>query len=569
MRSILAILLVLSACSNSSEAPSAAFVPSLDDDATEPTSDGTSPTDTGDATRTEPEGPGATFQPGTVVELDEGVVEGVQEGDLRVFRGIPYAAPPVGSLRLRDPQPVQPWSGVLQAADFGPACPQSTVAVLDWLSQTDVTSEDCLTLNVWAPDDGVEGKPVMVWLHGGAFFYGAGSQDMYDGTAFAEQDVVIVSVNYRLGALGFLAHPELGAQVGNDNPGNFGLKDQIAALEWVQRNIAAFGGDPDNVTLFGESAGAISTCILATLPQTEGLMHKAIGQSIVGCHAIPTATEGGAIGGKAPLDQAVEIVADLGCEGSSDLLTCLQSVPADRFVDQVNAAGLLSDPQSSFPMPYIDGSFIPEAPAEVYLRGEADIPMIVGTNQDEATMFMMLSAPLTWFDVDDAVDELLMTDAYTEEVLELYTVWDYPLPADAFLTFASDAMFSCPNRALADAQSPGAPVYLYEFQEQSLTTLALGSHHALELPYVFDTFASMGILWPSESDVALGDAMRTAWVDFARSGDPQINGWHAWEPGGSWMRFDDQWSAMRASSFRDGRCDDLAEVGLGLLEVHY
>jgi len=504
--------------------------------------------------------PPVDYQPGTVVELTTGPVEGVEEGELRVFRGIPYAAPPVGPLRLVDPQPVTPWTEVRDASQVGPACPQSTVPVVDWLSQVDDTDEDCLTLNVWAHDDG-QPKPVMVWLHGGAFFYGAGSQDLYDGTAIAHEDVVVVTVNYRLGALGFLAHPELGAQVGNDSPGNFGLKDQVAALQWVQDNIAAFGGDPDNVTVFGESAGAISTCVLTTLPQAEPLLDKAIAQSIVGCHVLPTATEAGAIGGVSPRDYATDAVAELGCADAPDLLGCLQALPADDFVGLVDAAGLLTDPQTPFPTPYVDGSFVPEVPADVHARGGADVPMILGTNADEATMFLSLSAPLTWLSMDDAVEELLGSDAYNDGVLERYGLPDYLLPSDAFLTFATDAMFSCPNRALADAQSGGAPVYLYEFQERSLTTLALGSHHALELPYVFGTYPSMGIVLPSASDVALGDAMRRSWTDFARGDGP---GWPAWQPGGTWMRFDDRY-APSAAAFRGGRCDELEEIGLGTL----
>jgi len=570
MRFFAASLLFLSACASGPTSPEGVSVAPMDpgstpetpttEDGTDPATTSTTPTTTSESTTDT----GTAYQFGVLIEVASGIVEGVEEDGLRVFRGIPYAAPPVDGLRLRDPQPVASWPGVLDASRFGPACPQSTVAVVDWLSQTDDTDEDCLTLNVWAHDDGTA-KPVMVWLHGGAFFYGAGSQDMYDGSAIAHEDVVVVSINYRLGALGFLAHPELGAQVGNDNPGNFGLKDQVAALQWVQDNIATFGGDPDNVTVFGESAGAISTCILATLPATDGLMHKGIGQSIVGCHALPTATTAGAIGGVAPGEQARDAVASVGCEGASDLLACLQDVPVNDFVGLVSATDILVDPTASFPMPYIDGSFVPEAPADVYARGEADIPMILGTNGDEATMFLALSAPATWFGVDDAVTELLGTDVYTDDVLDLYSVWDFPLPQDAFLTFATDAMFSCPNRALADAQSTGESVYLYEFQERSLTTLALGSHHALELPYVFGTYSSLGILIPTASDVALGDEMRGAWTDFARDGDP---GWPAWAPEGQWMRFDDQWGTMRAASFRDGRCDDLGDIGVGLLEVH-
>jgi para-nitrobenzyl esterase len=495
----------------------------------------------------------ATYQSGTQVEVETGLLSGSAEGDLRVFKGIPYAAPPVAGLRLRDPEPPLPWTGIRDASAFGPVCPQKTVDLIDSLSQVDHSSEDCLTLNIWAHDDGTA-KPVMVWIHGGAFFYGAGSQDLYDGAALAREDVVVVTLNYRLGALGYLAHPGIG--------GNFGLKDQVRALEWVRDNIAAFGGDPDNVTVFGESAGGISTCALVATPAAEGLIDKAILQSAVGCHLFPTATAPGALGTTAPEDYGAEIVQELGCSGASDTLECLQAVPVDAFVDVVAATGLLTDMNAPFPMPYVDGDFLPEQPALAIASGDVDLPMILGTTEDEATMFLTTQAPLTWFGMDDELEAVLPDPTQTDAVLDLYPLWQFPLVQDAFLTFATDWMFSCPNREVAASTSDGAPVWLYEFQDIALPTALLGSHHALELPYLFDTFGALAIL-PSPSDRALGDAMRGAWASFARDGVPQIEGgWAPFEPGGEILRLDDDWSPMSDHDFRDGRCDALVDLGV-------
>ncbi len=504
----------------------------------------------------------AAFQPGPLVDIAQGSLSGVEEAGLRVFRGVPFAAPPVGTLRLRDPEPALAWNGPLDASTFGPACPQQTVALLDVLSEVDQTDEDCLTLNIWAHDDDAP-RPVMVWIHGGAFFYGAGSQSFYDGTAVADEGVVVVSINYRLGALGFLAHEDLGAGVGNLGPGNFGLKDQIQALEWVQQNIAVFGGDPDNVTVFGESAGGISTCILATTPAAEGLMHKAILQSAVGCDHLAEGTEAGSIGGAdGALVYGEQVVQALGCGDATDTLACLQTLPEQAFLDQVTATSVLTDYTSPFPVPWVDGSFVTEQPAAAYVDGTVDMPMIIGTNEDESTLFLATQAPLTWFGIADDVGALIGSDALAGPVLESYPIWQFPLPQDAFLTFATDAMFSCPSRALAEAASSGAPTYLYEFQDIQLTTVALGSHHALELPYLFDTFERMAMT-PINGNRALGQAMRGAWTSFARTGAPQISGgWPAYGPDGRFLVLDDAWSTQADSGYRGGRCDDLEALGV-------
>ena len=512
---------------------------------------------------TEPPEWEASYQSGTVVDVKSGRLSGTEEGDLRVFRGVPYAAPPVAGLRLRDPEPVAPWSGTLDASTFGPACPQRSVGVVDWLSQVDETDEDCLTLNVWAHDDGTA-KPVMVWLHGGAFFYGAGSQNMYDGAAIASDDVVVVTINYRLGALGFLAHPELGANIGNNGTGNFGLKDQVMALQWVHDNIAALGGDPNNVTVFGESAGGISTCILATTPAAAPLIDKVIGQSQVGCHQLATATEPGAVGGAPAKAYSEELVDTLGCADATDMLACLQAVPVDNYLDAVQVTDLLTDMNTPFPFPWVDGSFVPQQPGEAYASGSTDVPMLLGTTQDEATLFLSTQAPITWLGVPSKFDTLTHDRDLTNEALESYPVWRFPLPRDAFLTFATDAMFSCPTQSLASSTAAGEPVYLYEFQDKSLTTAALGSHHAIELPYLFNTFAAMG-MFPTPSNKSLGAAMRGAWTSFARTGTPQIDGgWPAYQDGGEILVLDDSWGLIHAEDHRNGRCDALATSGIGL-----
>lgn len=212
--------------------------------------------------------------------LDSGPINGVQEGGVWVYKGIPYAAPPVGELRWKEPQPAEPWKEVRPCTEFGPACPQPSSDDQGGFMAVGETSEDCLYLNVWSPAETPgERLPVMVWIHGGAFRTGAGSQAVYDGVNLAEKDVVVVTINYRLGPLGFFAHPLLTEESPNGSSGNYGLLDQVAALEWVERNIASFGGDPDNVTVFGESAGAMSICDLMASPLAEGLFDRAIVQS--------------------------------------------------------------------------------------------------------------------------------------------------------------------------------------------------------------------------------------------------------------------------------------------------
>ncbi|MCA9494665.1 MAG: carboxylesterase family protein, partial [Myxococcales bacterium] len=463
----------------------------------------------------------------TAVQAPTGPVVGTTDGAVRAFLGIPYAEPPVGALRFRPPVPASPWAAPLDARSYGRQCPQIGGGAA-------IGDEDCLVLNVWSPEGAVD-RPVMVFVHGGSFTSGSGSVDTYEGTNLAANgDAVIVTINYRLGALGFLVTDALEAESSDGRVGNVGIQDQVMALEWVRENIAAFGGDPDNVTVFGESAGGISTCILATIPAAEDVMDKAILESAAGCHHLGSVDGPGAVGGNAaPLDYGADMVDALGCTDAPDLLDCLQAAPVEDFLDLVTATSLLSDAMNArFPAPWVDGTFVPEQPGARFASGDVDLPMIVGTTADEATMFLGTQAPLTWFGVDDQVEAFVGPGPLVDAVLDIYDFWTFPLPRDAYLGFATDVMFSCPSRAIADATSEGAPTYLYEFRDVQLTTAVLGAHHALEIPYLFDTFGSMAML-PTPSERALGADMRRAWTRFAATGSPEVDGgWAPYTDGG-------------------------------------
>ncbi|MHC9540308.1 MAG: carboxylesterase/lipase family protein [Vulcanimicrobiota bacterium] len=300
-----------------------------------------------------------------VVRLDSGPVCGKAQGGVRAFLGIPYAAPPVGALRWKAPQKVSPWTEVKMCADFGPSCPQP-----DW-SEKGRFSEDCLYLNVWAPNKRHDEKmPVMVWIHSGGFTFGSGALPEYDGRNLAGKGVVVVNFNYRLGPLGFLTHPQLAAESPRGVSGNYGLLDQIAALQWVQRNIASFGGDPDNVTLFGQSAGSRSVTLLIISPMLKGLFHRAIAES------------GGPIRGSEYLtpvyDDSVEKVSSmgrelacrLGCDKAGDVIAAMRVKSADEVVKAAGCRPCIFGDSGLFFAPVFDGQVLPEEAAEAYSAGK-------------------------------------------------------------------------------------------------------------------------------------------------------------------------------------------------------
>ena len=324
-----------------------------------------------------------------VVRIDSGKLQGeVLDADsgLTVYRGIPFAAAPVGELRWKAPQPPAKWSGVRDATEFGTICPQSPVLAMMTGTALPETSEDCLFLNVWTTaGEGDEPRPVMVWIHGGGLSLGWGNEATYEGSAFAGKGVVLVSINYRLGPLGYLAHPALSKESGGES-GNYGFLDQIAALQWVERNIAQFGGDPDNVTIFGESAGGTSVHALMASPKAAGLIHRAIAESpwITDTNIRPL---GGANGMHASAeDVGVAWATALLGDGTKQTAKALRGIDPQTIITKTPAAG---QPGAYEPHVTYGTAFMPESSEDRYTAGKQnDIPLIAGTNRNEGTMFM-------------------------------------------------------------------------------------------------------------------------------------------------------------------------------------
>lgn len=432
--------------------------------------------------------------------VDGGTVQGVVEGEVAIFRGIPYAAPPVGALRWRPPAAVSAWSGVRSAQSFGPGCPQPAVPAP--VGVEGPTSEDCLTLNIWAPAGAAKPRPVMLWIHGGSFIVGSGSQPLYEGSALARRDVIVVTLNYRLGALGFLAHPALSREQAGGALGNYGLLDQIAALQWVQRNIAAFGGDPGNVTIFGESAGGVAVQALMTSPLATGLFSKAISQSGGGTAVFLTARDGQ--GSAEKLGEAWAASAGITDASAAALRNLtLEQVMAQRFVS----------------FPNIDGRALLRSPGDAFRRGEqAKVPFIVGANSFEASLAIF----------SEQLARLTLGARY-EELLEAYAERSPSVDAAA-ASLRGELFFVQPARFLARSQAKrGAPAYLYYFDQVASSDRGKlpGAPHGGELPYIFDTPSGLLVQW-DDQDRALADVVAQYWTRFATTGDPNGDGAPRW-----------------------------------------
>lgn len=445
---------------------------------------------------------------GTQVDTVEGPLQGKVVEETRAFLGIPYAAPPIGDLRWRSPQPVEPWVQVRTAAEVGPPCPQLDMTG----SPRDGASEDCLTLNVWTPSQIPEPAPVMVWIHGGGWELGTGGDPAFDGQNLSERGgVVVVTVNYRLGPLGWLALPELSAE-DPDHPGSgdWGLEDQRAALEWVQRNIAAFGGDPDEVTLFGESAGAFNTCLHLVSPPSQGLFARAIMESGSCSWAFRTPEQAEAVG--------AELVAELGCE-SPDLLACLRSKDVGDVID----ARPGNETEVDFPwFPVVDGLSLLEQPRDAIDRGDlARIPVLAGTNGDEGTFLTVLGSLRTVEEegYEDAI-AWLAGDEHAAEIATEYPVAAFDSVQDALAELIGDALFVCPTRRLVrGAVAAGQEAFLYSFERvPEFAPEELGSFHGAEIPFIFRN--PMYGQQIAQSEMDLSDAMMGYWTTFAASGDP-------------------------------------------------
>lgn len=464
----------------------------------------------------------------TLVETRFGLVEGIREGGVSIWKGIPYAAPPLHSLRFRSPQEPAAWAGVRGAKQFGPAALQGESPSMKFLGDSPLhKSEDCLYLNIWSPGADRKKRPVLVWIHGGSFMYGSGSSHLYDGKSFAEQgDVVVVTFNYRLGVFGFLHLSDMGGEAYRGS-GNCGLLDQVAALTWVRENIEAFGGDPHNVTIFGESAGAVSVGNLLAMPLARGLFHKAILQS-------------GTARCKVTLEAAAKMTEQLLAKLQIDRqnLSELADLPAEKIVE---ASGIL--PRRAFG-PVGDGVVIPEHPEKVLYAGLAkDIPVLVGTNAHENKLFTYFDP--AWKDMDENEIKVFLertfgsswaTGSYSAAQADaLNQALSQALNQAGYEDAMTHYVFTYPAIYFSEGQAKhGATVWMYRFDYASK---ALGGEakafHGLEIPFVWNTLLAQEteeLTGKEPCRFQLAGLMHRAWIAFARHGDPNNPGLPDWPP---------------------------------------
>lgn len=474
--------------------------------------------------------------PGTV-QTRNGAVRG-EGADVVAFRGIPYAAPPIGQLRWRAPAEAKPWSGVRDATRFGPRCPQPTGA-----GDPVAINEDCLTLNVWTPARSADQRlPVMVWIHGGGFRVNAGS--MFDGQALARRGVVVVTINYRLGALGFLAHPALSLESPHGVSGNYGLLDQIAALQWVKANIGAFGGDAANVTVFGESAGAWSTIIHLTSPLSRGLVHRVIAQSAPRVFGMKQKL-------RAPYYGRAS-AESVGAGFGSDI-AALRALPAEEVLRRLEPASTFSN--GLLFSPIVDGYVMPVDPEDLLgTEAHAAIPAIIGYAEEEG-LFWKAEAPTTLA----AYHDFLANRFAAESIPAIEAM--YPARNDAEAHTASIRMFGesqlvAASLLTARRLAARGSVYVYQFARASPSSRKTwgGATHTTYIPYMFDTIPDDRSAYETR-DVVLAKQMADAFVQFAKTGRPAAAGL--------------TWPAYRAPEYREVRFGDSTELGsnAGLRQV--
>lgn len=461
-------------------------------------------------------------EPGTV-QIDTGVVRGVEAGEVRAFLNVPFAAPPVGDWRWKAPQPAACWQGTRDATAWGPKCPQRGISGKGPLEG----EEDCLQLNIWAPRvPPVTPAPVAFWIHGGGHTIGSATEEIsgvriYDGQKMAEATgMVVVTANYRLGALGFLAHPALRAEDEHESTGNYGILDLIAALGWVQRNAQAFGGDPGKVMIFGESAGAVNVCSLVASPLAKGLFHGAVMQS-GGCVA-KELSDAEAFGSK--------VFEGAGCGGQAGEAACMRGISVEQVLDAgaspIQVAGA-AGPYG----PLADGWVHDGQPLATIAAGKHNqVPMIVGSNSDETSRSVPLKETATEAEYEAAVG--LLFKSIGPQVLTMYPAASYPSPWHAYVALTSDVKFVCGARKALRALHKGqsSPVFRYHFEHQLDNAVQLqkyGAWHGLDVLFVFDSL-DVGGYPPSKNETALSGAFQGYWAGLAAKGDPNGDGAVAW-----------------------------------------
>ena len=462
--------------------------------------------------------PAAAQTAATQVAIDSGRISGqfVLNTAVRAFLGVPFAAPPLGDLRWKPPQPVAAWQDVRPATSYGAQCMQpgrSKTSVYYEYAGEQPTSEDCLFLNVWAPSDTRGGKlPVMVWIYGGGFQQGSAANPVFDGSRLAERGVVVVSVNYRVGLFGFLAHPELTAESPQRASGNYGLLDQLASLQWVKRNIAAFGGDPDNVTLFGQSAGAASVDFLFGSPLARGLFARGIAESFGVNKTTPT------------LATAEKNGLAVGDKVGARTLAELRKVPAQTLLDTKMAAN-----------PIVDGWVLPDSIYNIFASGrEAPVPLLTGWNTHEGSTFphaSTLNAYQSWLKAKYAGD--------ADRILALYPAGDDEQAKASSKNVVRDGLFAWGvwSSARLHARN-GYPTYLYHFSHPQPLSAGqrydeidsadgLGTFHSSEYPYIFGTLDRLSRAW-TPADRALSEQLQATWTTYAYGGTPNAPGLPRW-----------------------------------------
>ena len=471
---------------------------------------------------------------GPIVNAPAGAVEGRMEGDLRVFKGIPYALPPVGSARWRPPTPMPRWTGTIKAIEFGAACLQPKPTLSNIYTRNPMPmSEDCLTLNIWAPIH-ANNAPIFFWIYGGALVGGASREENYDGARLAARGIVVVSINYQLGVLGWLAHPELSKESPLGVSGNYGLLDQIEALRWVQHNIRAFGGDPSNVTIAGESAGALSVMYLMAAPPARGLFAKAIAES---AYMISTPElKKASFGSPSTEESGVKLLAALHVPD----IAAMRAMDAGKLSLAAPAAGYA-------PWGTIDGHLLLRQLVDVFDRGEqAPVPLLAGFNSGEIRSLRIL-APQPPASTTEY--ETVIRDRYLDLADEFLRLYPSANMQESILATTRDALYGWTAQRLVRKQTAlGQPSFLYFFDHGYPAADAAGLHgfHASELPYVFGTFDGTPPLWPKIPEAAqerrLSDAMIGYWSSFARTGKPQAANEPVWPPfgtTGAYMKFEE------------------------------
>ncbi len=467
----------------------------------------------------------AQLQAADKATIESGALQGVTQDSVVSFKGIPFAAPPIDNLRWKAPQPAAHWSGVRHADQYGHDCMQLPFPG-DAAPLGTPPAEDCLVLNVWAPAAPTSAKlPVMVWIYGGGYVNGGSSPSVYEGSQFAKQGVIFVSFNYRLGRFGFFAHPDLTNEAGSGPTGNFAFMDQIAALKWVQHNIAAFGGDPHQVTLFGESAGGGSVLTMMTSPLARGLFQRAIiesGGGRDGLGGMPNLSTPAANGKPSAESDGVNFAKSKGITATgAAAIEALRKLPADQIVDGLNMASMFQA-ATTYPGPMIDGKLILETPQQAFLDGHAmKIPTMIGANSMDIG-----------FSFAKSMDEVMAPfGANKDKAAAAYNPQNSTDVRAIGSTIAADQLMVEPARFVAQqVAASGQPSYEYRFSYVAVSMRKQwpGAPHATEIPYVFDTVKARYAADLDPTDETDARAANTYWADFAKTGDPNNSSLPKW-----------------------------------------